>query len=98
MSSKIRVIVTLEVTEGKKQDVLNILKPMSEQAKKREGVLSHDIYSSAQNPNELIIDHLWSSKELFNKHFNSPEAAKVRETINKLLAKPLQPKIYDEIT
>ncbi len=70
---------------------------MSEQAKKREGVLSHDIYSSTQNPNELIIDHLWSSKELFNKHFNSTEAIRVRETINKLLSKPLQPKIYDEI-
>ncbi|HEY6536464.1 MAG TPA: putative quinol monooxygenase [Candidatus Nitrosocosmicus sp.] len=98
MSSKIRVIVTLEVKEGKKQDVLNILKPMTDKAKKMEGVLSHDIYSSAQNPNELMIDHVWTSKELFDKHFNNPESGKVRETINKMLAKPLQPKIYDEIT
>ncbi len=97
MSYKIRVIVTLEVKEGKKQDVLNILTPLSEQAKKREGVISHDLYVSTQNPNELLIDHLWSSKELFDKHFNSPEATKVRETINSLLTRPLQIKTFTEI-
>ncbi len=97
MNSKTRVLVTLEVKEGKKQDILNILIPLSEQAKKREGVLSHDLYFSTQNPNELLIDHLWSSKEIFDKHFNSPEATKVRETINSLLVKPLQIKTYTEI-
>jgi quinol monooxygenase YgiN len=65
MNSKTKVIVTLEVKEGKKQDLLNILTPLSEQAKKREGVLSHDLYS-IQNPNELLIDHSWSSKEMFD--------------------------------
>jgi hypothetical protein len=35
MKSKTKVIVTLEVKEGKKQDVLNILTPLSELAKKR---------------------------------------------------------------
>ena len=34
MNSKTKVIVTLEVKEGKKQDLLNILTPLSEQAKK----------------------------------------------------------------
>ncbi|MER5174630.1 MAG: antibiotic biosynthesis monooxygenase [Candidatus Nitrosocosmicus sp.] len=97
MNSKTRVLVALEVKEGKKQDVLNILTSLSEQAKKREGVLSHDLCFSTQNPNELLIDHLWSSKEMFDKHFNSPEATKVRETINRLLVKPLQIKTYTEI-
>ncbi len=97
MNHKTRVIVTLEVKEGKKQEVLNILTPLSEQAKKREGVISHDLYVSTQNPNELLIDHLWSSKEIFDTHFNSAEATKVRETINSMLVKPLQIKIYAEI-
>jgi quinol monooxygenase YgiN len=97
MNSKTRVIVTLEVKEGKKQDVLNILTPLSELAKKREGVISHDLYLSTQNSNELLIDHLWSSKDIFDKHFNSPEATKVRETINSLLVRPLQIKTYIEI-
>jgi hypothetical protein len=35
MESKTKVIVTLEVKEGKKQDVLNFLTPLSELAKKR---------------------------------------------------------------
>lgn len=97
MESKTKVIVTLEVKQGKKQDLLNILTPLSEQAKKREGVNSIDLYSSIQNPNELLIDHLWSSKEIFDKYFNSQEATKARETINSLLVKPLEVKIYTEI-
>ncbi len=56
------------------------------------------IYSSPQNPNELLIDHLRTSKEeLFDRHFNSPKATKVRESINILLVKPLQTKTYTEI-
>ena len=35
MESKTKVIVTLEVKEGKKQDVLNILTPLSEASKKK---------------------------------------------------------------
>ena len=68
MNSKTKVIVTLEVKEGKKQDVLNILTPLSEQAKKEKESFSHDLYSSIQIPNELLIDHSWSSKEIFDKH------------------------------
>jgi quinol monooxygenase YgiN len=79
MNFKTKVIVTLEVKEGKKQDLLNILTPLSEQAKKREGVLSHDLYSSIQNPNELLIDHLWSSKEIFDNHFNSQKQLRLEK-------------------
>jgi quinol monooxygenase YgiN len=39
---------------------------------------------------------MWSSKEIFDKHFNSPEATKARETINSFLVKPLEVKIYTE--
>lgn len=97
MDYKTRILVTLEVKEGKKQDVLNILAPLSKQAKEREGVISHDLCFSTQNPNELLIDHVWSSRELFEKHFNSLEATKIRETISNLLVKPLQIKTYTEI-
>jgi len=40
MESKTKVIVTLEVKEGKKQDLLNILTPLSEQAKKKRSPFS----------------------------------------------------------
>ena len=32
----------------------------------------------------MLIDHLWSSKEIFDKHFSRPEATKVRETTARL--------------
>jgi hypothetical protein len=37
---KLEEIVTLEIKEGKKQDVLNILTPLSELAKKRRSPFS----------------------------------------------------------
>ena len=97
MDYKTRILVTLEVKEGKKQDVLNMLTHLSKQAKEIEGVISHDLCLSTENPNELLIDHVWASKELFERHFNRSEAAKVRETINSLLVKPLQIKTYTQI-
>ena len=39
MNSNTRVLVTLEVKDGKRQDVLNILNALSEQAKKEESFL-----------------------------------------------------------
>ena len=92
-----RVIATLEVKEGKKQEALNTLIPLAELARKRQGNIAYDIYSSTENPNELVLDQLWSSKVVFDKHYNSPEASKSRQTVESLLVKPAQVKTYTEV-
>lgn len=91
-----RVIVTLEAKDGKKQDALKSLIPLVELARKRQGNIAYDIYSSTENPNELVLDQLWSSKVAFDKHYNSPEASKVRETVTPLLVKVAEVKTYTE--
>jgi quinol monooxygenase YgiN len=92
-----RVIATLQVKEGKKQEALNTLIPLAELARKRQGNISYDIYSSTENPNELVLDQLWSNKVAFDKHYNSPEASKSRQTLESLLVKPAQVKTYTEL-
>jgi quinol monooxygenase YgiN len=92
-----RVIVTLEVKEGKKQEALKTLIPLAELARKRQGNISYDIYSSTENPNELVLDQLWSNKVAFDKHYNSPEASKSRQTLESLVVKPAQVKTYTEV-
>ena len=96
-NSKLRVISTVEVKEGKRQELLDILVPFVGIARKEEGNISYDIYSSAENPNEFLGDHLWSSKEAFDKHSKSQEAYKLREANNSLSVKPLQIKTYTEV-
>ena len=46
------VLVTMEVNEGKKQEALNSLIPLGELARKRQGNIDYDIYSSTENPND----------------------------------------------
>src|SRR5215216_1294218 len=57
-NSKLRVISTVEVKEGKRQELLDILVPFVKIARKKEGNISYDIYSSTENPNEFLGDHL----------------------------------------
>jgi quinol monooxygenase YgiN len=91
-----RVIVTLEVKEGKNQEALKNLIPLAELARQRQGNIGYDVYSSTENPNELVLDELWSSKAAFDKHYNSSEASKIRETVNPLLVNAAQIKTYTE--
>ena len=92
-----RVIVTMEVKEGKKQEALKTLIPLAELGRKKQGNIAYDIYSSTENPNELVLDQLWSNKAAFDKHYNSPEASKSRQTVGIVLVKPAQVKTYTEV-
>ena len=92
-----RVIVAMEVKEGKKQEALKTLIPLAELARKKQGNISYDIYSSIENPNEVVLDQLWSNKGAFDKHYNSPEASKLRQTVESLLVKAAQVKTYTEV-
>ena len=96
-NSKVRVIVIFDAKEGKKQDVLNHLVTLADMGKKREGNISFDLYASAENPNELLLDQLWSNKMVYDKHYTSPDTAKIRDTIAPLLIQPPLFKVYTEI-
>ena len=96
-NAKVRVIVIFDAKEEKKQDVLNNLTALTDMGKKREGNLSFDLYVSTESPNELLIDQLWSNKTVFDEHYNSPDAAKIRDTLTSLLIQPPLFKVYTEI-
>lgn len=97
-NSKFKAIVTLNAKEGKKQDLLNALVPYAEQAKKRIGNILFDLYASTKNPNELIIDQLWSNKTAFDNSYNSTQAIKFRDSVSNLLATvPAQVNTYTEL-
>lgn len=96
-NTKLRVLATLEAKDGKIQELLNILVPLIEPARKEEGNISYDLYSLSEHPNELLFDEVWSSKETFDKHYESQKSYKDREAVSSLLVKPLQIKTYTEV-
>ena len=97
-SSPIRVLVFVYAKEGKKQELLNLLVPLVDPPRKREGSLIYTFNSSIENPNELLFDEVWDSKESFDKHYQSQESAALRSKIKDLMSRPLEFKQFKEIT
>jgi quinol monooxygenase YgiN len=96
-NAKVRVIVIFDAKEENKQEVLNNLKTLTDLGKQREGNIAFDLYALTENPNELLIDQLWSNKTVYDAHYNSPDTDKIRETVTPLLVQPPLFKVYKEL-
>ena len=97
-SSQIRVIVLINAKEGKKQELLDLLVPLVDPPRKREGNLIYTFNSSIENPNELLFDEVWDSKDSYDKHYHSQESVALRSKIQDLVSRPIEFKQYKEIT
>lgn len=95
--SPIRVLAFLEAIEGKRQELLNILIPIVEPSRKEEGNISYILNSSIDNSNKILFDEVWSNKETFNKHYNSPQSEENRNKIKNLIVKPMEIQLFKEI-
>ncbi len=97
-SSQIRVIVLINAKEGRRQELLDLLVPLVDPQRKREGNLIYTFNSSIENPNELLFDEVWDSKESYNKHYQSQESVALRSKIQELVSRPIEFKQFKEIT
>lgn len=93
--SKLRVLNTFEVKEGKKQELLNTIVPALDSARKEPGNIFFNLYASTQNPNEILVDQLWSSKAAYDQHHNLPQTIKINQLITSLAVKP---QVYETYT
>lgn len=98
VNSPVRVLAFLEAKEGKRDELLSILVSIVEPSRKEEGNISYVLNSSTENPNEIMFDEVWSSKDTFVKHYESPQSYKNRERVGGLLVRPMEVKLYTEIT
>ena len=97
-SSQIRVIVLINAKEGKKKELLDLLVPLVDPPRKREGNLIYTFNSSIENPNELLFDEVWDSKDSYDKHYQSQESVSLRSKIKDLVSRPTEFKQFKEIT
>jgi quinol monooxygenase YgiN len=97
-SSHIRVIVLINAKEGKREELLKLLVPLVDPPRKREGNLIYTFNSSIDNPNELLFDEVWDTRESYNKHYESNESVALRSKIYDLVSRPIEFKIFKEIT
>ncbi len=97
-SNQVRVIVLINAKEGKKQELLDLLMPLVNPLRKREGNVTYTFNKSIEDPNELLFDEVWESKEAYDKHYNNQESVDLRTKIQDLVSKPIEFKLYNEIT
>ena len=55
-NSQVRVLAFIEVKEGKRQELLDILISIIEPSRKEEGNISYFLNYSIDNPNEMVFD------------------------------------------
>jgi quinol monooxygenase YgiN len=96
-NSAVRVLAFLEAKEGKRQELIDILIPIIAPSRKEDGNIEYNLNSSIENPNELLFDEIWSNKDTFDKHYQSPLSYKNRDRISGLLVKPMEVKVYTQI-
>ena len=96
-SSNIRVIVLIDAKEEKRQEIMNLLVPLIDPPRKREGNIAYTFNSSIENPNELLFDEVWDSKESYDRHYQSNDSADLRSKLQDLVAKPIEFKMFKEI-
>jgi quinol monooxygenase YgiN len=81
-----------------RQELINVLIPIVEPSRREEGNISYILNSSIENPNEILFDEVWSSKNTFDKHYQHPQSYKNRDKIKDLIVKPMEIKIYSEVS
>ena len=96
-SSQIRVIVLIEAKEEHRQKVMDLLLPLVNPPRKREGNIFYSFYSSIENPNELLFDEIWESQEAYDKHYQNSESVGLRSKLQDLVVKPIEFKRFIEI-
>lgn len=97
-SNQVRVIVLINAKEGKKQELLDLFIPLVNPPRKREGNVTYTFNASIEDPDELLFDEVWESKEAYDKHYNSQQSVDLRAKVQDLVSKPIEFKLYSEIT
>jgi quinol monooxygenase YgiN len=97
-SNQVRVIVLINAKEGKKQELLDLFMPLVNPPRKREGNVTYTFNESIEDPNELLFDEVWESKEAYDKHYHNQESVDLRTKVQDLVSKPIEFKLYAEIT
>ena len=96
-SSQIRVIVLVEAKEENRQKIVDLFLPLVNPPRKREGNIFYSLYSSLENPNELMFDETWESKESYDRHYQNSESVGLRSKLQDLVVRPIEFKRFIEI-
>ena len=92
------VLAFIEAKEDKGQllaiHVLSIVVTL----RKGEGNIDFVPCNSLDNPNQILVDEIWTSKDAVDNHFKTEHMKNALPKVEPTLAKPLEIRIYKEVT
>jgi quinol monooxygenase YgiN len=94
----IRVLAFMEAKEDKGQELVNHVLSVIASTRNEEGNIAYVPCISLDNSNQILVDEIWTSKEALDNHFNTNHMKDVISKIEPILVKPLEIKIYKEVT
>ncbi len=94
----IRVLAFMEAKEGKGQELVKHVLSIVAPTRKEEGNIAFVPCISLDNFNHIMVDEIWTSKEALDNHFNTDHMKDVSPKIEPILTKPLEIRIYKEVT
>jgi len=94
----IRVLAFMEAKEGKGQELVNHVLSIVDPTRKEEGNIAYVPCICLDNSNQILVDEIWTSKGALDNHFNTIHMKEVVPKIEPILAKPLEIRIYKEVT
>lgn len=94
----IRLLAFLEAKEGKDVELEKFLISLVRPTVKEKGNLAYTPHRLKDNNEKFLVDEIWEDEESLDNHFKEPHMKGLTETLERLLAKPLELQIYKEIT
>jgi quinol monooxygenase YgiN len=93
----LRLLAFLEAKKGHGQELMNILLTLVKPTLEEDENIAYVPHFSFDNPDETLLDELWSDKEAIDNHLRQPYMKDLLPKIQHLLAKPLVLKTYSEV-
>lgn len=78
--SKVRVVAQVKTLPDKVEEMISVLKVLTEKTRQEVGCIRYDVVQNKEEPTEFLMLEEWESQTVLDAHF---EAAHFKETVEK---------------
>ncbi len=93
----VRVLAHFKAKPGKGKELEKILLTLVEPTRNEPGNIAYVLHRSTENPDELLFDEIFSSRDAFEEHAAKPYIKSLEAKVKHLLASKIEVKTYSEI-
>ncbi len=91
------VVAEIVARRGKEDELKRQLLALIVPTRKEEGCIQYDLHQSTDEPGRFVFYENWTSRELLDRHLNSPHLAAFDAAAGELLAEPPRIMTYKRI-